>query len=555
MDAERRVTLYDTTLRDGMQQEGMSVSADEKVRIALKLDELGVHYIEGGFPASNPKELAFFERMRGVRLQNAELVAFGTTRRRGVKAEDDAGLRLLADVWPHTVTIVGKTWSLHLAQVLRVSREENLRMIADSVRCLVGAGKQVIYDAEHFFDAYAEDPDYALATALAAADAGAAAVCLCDTNGAALPPQMAAVVADVHARIVVPVGVHVHNDSDCAVANSLIAVAGGATQVQGTVNGYGERCGNANLISIIPALALKMGLPVVTSAQLEKLSETAHFVSGIVNVPLDSHRPYVGRTAFAHKGGLHVAAVEASPRTFEHIDPQLVGNEQRILISELSGKGAVLRKAHEMGLGLEADDDRVAGILRRLKDREHKGFQYEAADGSFELFLRQTLAPHEPFFRLESFRVIVEKREDGKAVVEATIKVHVGEERIISTAEGNGPVNALDAALRKAIMQKYPRLNDIELVNYRVRILDEAHGTGAVTRVLLDASDGDESWGTTGVSENIIEASWQALVDSIEFGLLHGGASGPETAHCDRTGSDPNGGDRTEGDSTVEEHS
>jgi 2-isopropylmalate synthase len=526
MDAERRVTLYDTTLRDGMQQEGMSVSADEKVRIAVKLDELGVHYIEGGFPASNPKELAFFERMRSVTLHNAELVAFGTTRRRGVKAEDDAGLRLLAEVWPRTVTIVGKTWGLHLTQVLHVTRDENLRMIADSVRFLVGAGKQVIYDAEHFFDAYAEDADYALATALAAADAGAAAVCLCDTNGAALPAQVAAVIADVDARIVFPVGVHVHNDSDCAVANSLIAVASGATQVQGTVNGYGERCGNANLISIIPALALKMGLPVVSAEQLEKLTETAHFVSGIVNVPLDSHRPYVGRMAFAHKGGLHVAAVQAASQTFEHVDPQLVGNEQRILISELSGKGAVLRKAHEMGLGLDADDDRVAGILRRLKDREHKGFQYEAADGSFELFLRQTLAPHEPYFRLESFRVIVEKREDGKAVVEATIKVHVGEERIISTAEGNGPVNALDAALRKAIMQKYPRLNDIELVNYRVRILDEAHGTGAVTRVLLDASDGDESWGTTGVSENIIEASWQALVDSIEYGLLHGEARG-----------------------------
>jgi 2-isopropylmalate synthase len=524
MDAERRVTLYDTTLRDGMQQEGMSVSVDEKVRIALKLDELGVQYIEGGFPASNPKELAFFERMRDVRLHNAELVAFGTTRRRGVKAADDAGLRLLAEVWPRTVTIVGKTWSLHLTQVLHVSREENLRMIADSVRYLVGAGKQVIYDAEHFFDAYAEDSDYAVAAAQAAADAGAAVVCLCDTNGAALPPQTAAVVADVYARLGVALGVHVHNDSDCAVANSVVAVASGVTQVQGTVNGYGERCGNANLISIIPALALKMGLPVVSPEQLEKLSETAHFVSGIVNVPLDSHRPYVGRMAFAHKGGLHVAAVEASPQTFEHVDPSLVGNEQRILISELSGKGAVLRKAREMGLEMEADDERVAGILRRLKDREHKGFQYEAADGSFELLLRQTLAPHEPFFRLESFRVIVEKREDGKAVVEATIKLHVGDERIISTAEGNGPVNALDAALRKAILLKYPRLNDIELVNYRVRILDEAHGTGAVTRVLLDASDGEESWGTTGVSENIIEASWQALVDSIEYGLLHGEA-------------------------------
>jgi 2-isopropylmalate synthase len=522
MDAEHRVTLYDTTLRDGMQQEGISISVDERVRIALKLDELGIHFIEGGFPASNPREQAFFERMRAERLRHAELVAFGTTRRRGVKAHDDAGLRLLADSWPATVAVVGKTWSLHLAKVLKVSRDENLRMIADSVSFLVDAGKRVVYDAEHFFDGYAEDAQYALACVRAAAEAGAAVVCLCDTNGAALPPQVAAVVADVRANVAVPLGVHVHNDSDCAVANSIIAVANGVTQVQGTINGYGERCGNANLVSIIPALALKMGMPVVSPEQLEMLTETAQFVAGIVNLPLDPHRPYVGRTAFAHKGGLHVAAVEAAPQTFEHIDPELVGNEQHILISELSGKGAVLRKVREMGLVLEPSDERVAGILRRLKDREHRGYQYEAADGSFELFLRQTLAPHEPYFRLESFRVIVEKREDGKTVVEATIKVHVGDERIISTAEGNGPVNALDAALRQAILRKYPRLSEIELVNYRVRILDEAHGTGAVTRVLLDASDGERSWGTTGVSENIIEASWQALVDSIEYGLLHG---------------------------------
>ena len=521
-EALQAVQLYDTTLRDGMQQEGMSVSVDEKVRIALKLDELGMHYIEGGFPASNPKEAAFFERMRGERLRSAALVAFGMTRRKGTKADADQGLRVLAGNDTPTVCIVGKTWALHLSKVLRVSRDENLRMIDDSVRFLVGEGKTVIYDAEHFFDAYRDDSAYALTCARAAAEAGASVVCLCDTNGASLPPFVEEVVRAVVA--VVPgaasVGVHIHNDSECAVADSLVAVAAGATQVQGTINGYGERCGNANLVSIIPGLQLKMGRRVVSDAQLELLTETAHFVSDIVNVSLGAHQPYVGRSAFAHKGGMHVAAVEQAPQTFEHVDPERVGNEQRILVSELSGKGAVLRKAQELGLPLDGDDARVGVVLKRLKDREHRGYHYEAADGSFELLLRDELGVHEPLFRLESFRVIVEKREDGKAVVEATIKVHCRGERIISTAEGNGPVNALDAALRKAIAQKYPHLADIELVNYKVRILDEAKGTGAVTRVLLDTSDGERSWGTIGVSENIIEASWEALVDSVEYGML-----------------------------------
>jgi 2-isopropylmalate synthase len=518
----RVVRLYDTTLRDGMQQEGMSVSVDEKVRIALKLDELGIDLIEGGFPASNPKELAFFEQMEGEHLKHARLVAFGMTRRKGVAAEDDENLRILAGTFPETVAIVGKTWALHLSKVLHVSREENLRMIADSVGYLVARGKAVVYDAEHFFDAYRDDPDYALRCARVAADAGAEVICLCDTNGASLPGFVRDVVAEVIAAVPAEVGVHIHNDSDCAVAASLVAVGAGATQVQGTMNGYGERCGNANLTSIIPALVLKMGLPVVTAEQLSRLTETAHFVAETVNVALWAHQPYVGRTAFAHKGGLHVAAVDAAPQTFEHVDPELVGNEQRILISELSGKAAVLRKARELGIALEGDDERVGSILRHLKDREHKGYHYEAADASLELLLRQRLDPPDPLFRLESFRVIVEKREDGRVMTEATIKVHAGGERLIATAEGNGPVNALDKALRLAITRKHPHLADIDLVNYKVRILDEAKGTGAVTRVLLDASDGEESWGSIGVSENIIEASWEALVDSIEYGMLHG---------------------------------
>jgi 2-isopropylmalate synthase len=514
------VQLYDTTLRDGMQQEGMSVSVDERVRIALRLDELGLHFIEGGFPASNPKEAEFFTRMERERLRHARLVAFGMTRRKGLRAEDDPNLRVLADAAPETVAVVGKTWELHLAQVLHVDRDENLRMIAESVAFLTAQGKRVVYDAEHFFDAYADDAEYALATLRAAEEAGAEVLCLCDTNGAALPPFVAGAVATVCGALGATVGVHIHNDSDCAVANSLVAVDAGARQVQGTINGYGERCGNANLVSIIPALQLKMGHPALDAVQLERLTETAHFVADVCNMTVSAHAPYVGRAAFAHKGGLHVAAISGAPRTFEHVDPACVGNEERILLSELSGKGAIVRKVHDMGLVLEDADERVAGVLHRLKDREHRGYHYEAADASLELLVRDALAPHEPLFRLESFRVIVEKREDGRAVVEATIKVHVGGERLISTAEGNGPVNALDTALRQVIVAKYPHLADIELVNYKVRILDENHGTGAVTRVLLDASDGETTWGSIGVSENIIEASWEALVDSIEYGML-----------------------------------
>ncbi len=518
--SEPVIQLYDTTLRDGMQQEGMSVTVEEKVRIALKLDELGIHVIEGGFPGSNPKELEFFRQMRRERLTNARLAAFGMTRRKGVAPDEDENLRVLADCFAPIVAVVGKTWGLHLSKVLRVSRDENLRMIDDSVRFLVAQGKQVVYDAEHFFDAWSDDADYALRCLTAAAEAGAAVLCLCDTNGATLPSAVKDITAAVVASVPVPVGVHIHNDSDCAVAGSIAGVEAGALQVQGTVNGYGERCGNANLVSIIPALKLKMGLPVVTDAQLKLLSDVSHFVAHTVNATIWQHAPYVGKTAFAHKGGLHVAAVQRAAQTFEHIDPAAVGNEQRILVSELSGKGAVQRKAHDMGLEVASDDSRLATVLKRLKEREHRGYHYEAAEASFELLVRAELAPEEPLFRLESFRVIVEKREDGKAMVEATIKLHVGGERIISTAEGNGPVNALDMALRQAIARKYPHISNIELVNYKVRILDENKGTGAVTRVLLDASDGEESWGSIGVSENIIEASWEALVDSIEYGMV-----------------------------------
>ena len=514
---EQRVQLYDTTLRDGMQQEGMSVSVDEKARIALKLDELGIGFIEGGFPASNPKEIEFFRRMEGERLVNAELVAFGMTRRKGVAAEADESLRVLAEVFTPTVAIVGKTWSLHLSKVIRVSRDENLHMIDESVRFLVAQGKCVVYDAEHFFDAWRDDPEYALRCATAAAEAGAAVVCLCDTNGASLPAFVADVAREVTAALPeAVVGIHAHNDSDCAVASSLVAVDAGARQVQGTVNGYGERCGNANLVSIIPALKLKMGFDVLTDEQLERLTETSHFVADVVNAAVWAHAPYVGRSAFAHKGGMHVAAVEKAPETFEHIDPERVGNEQRIVVSELSGKGAVVRKAQELGLQLEGDDARVGAVLRRLKAREHEGYHYEAADASFDLLLREELGQLERPFDVEQWRVFCDQSDLSEAILRVSTK---GEPSRLFAGDGNGPVNALDMALRTALELVFPVAARFELVDYRVRILDTGHGTDAIVRVLIDTRMEGRNWTTVGVGSNVIEASYEALADAYLYGI------------------------------------
>jgi 2-isopropylmalate synthase len=511
----RQVLLYDTTLRDGMQGQGMSLSAQEKVRVVTKLDELGVHFIEAGFPGSNPKELELFEMLAEVKLQQAAVCAFGMTRRRDTEAAEDESLRLLATGFAPVVTLVGKTWSLHLEKVTKVSREENLAMIGDSVAYLAEAGKRVIYDAEHFFDGYRDDAGYALECLKAAADAGAENVTLCDTNGSSLPFQVAEATKAMVDALDVAVGIHTHNDLECAVANSLAAVEQGASLVQGTMNGIGERTGNANLTSILPALQLKMGYRCVEDDQLSRLTGIAHFIDELLNITPDPDQPFVGRNAFAHKGGMHVAGVSADARTFEHMDPAEVGNEREMVVSELSGKGTVLSRADRAGIPL--DDEQAAKALRTLKEREHRGYHYEAADASFELLLRQETEDYEPLFRLEGFRVLVEKREDGKVITEATIKVWVDGERYLRTAEGNGPVNALDTALRGAISDRHPHLADIELTNYKVRILDEHHGTGAVTRVLLDSSDGEREWGSIGVSENIIEASWEALVDSIEY--------------------------------------
>ncbi len=516
-----QVLLYDTTLRDGMQGEGMSLSVEEKVRVAHALDALGVHLIEAGFPSSNPKEEALFALLAEESFEHAQVAAFGMTRRRGVSAGQDDALRLLADSFAPVCTLVGKTWELHLEKVTKVDTRENLAMIEESVAFLRTRGKRVIYDAEHFFDGFRQNPGYALDCLRAAVAGGAENVTLCDTNGSSLPHQVGEAVGQVvSAELGVPVGIHTHDDAGCGVANSIVAVEHGARLVQGTMNGYGERCGNANLVSILPALQLKLGFDCVSEEQLARLTETAHLIDEICNVTPNPNQPYVGKNAFAHKGGMHVAGIVRDARTFEHMDPAAVGNNRDLLISELSGKGTVQARAGERGVQL--DEAAAARVVDRVKELEHRGFQFEAADGSFDLLIRKETGDYEPLFRLESWRAIVEKREDGRVVTEATIKIWVEGERYIRTAEGNGPVNALDRALRSAIGETYPHLRDIELVNFKVRILDETKGTGAVTRVLLDASDGVDTWGSIGVSENIIEASWHALVDSLEAGMLPG---------------------------------
>jgi 2-isopropylmalate synthase len=514
-----RIELYDTTLRDGMQGEGMSLSAGEKLRVAHRLDELGLDLIEAGFPSSNPKELELFGLLAAETFAHAQICAFGMTRRRGVAADADPALRVVAQCFAPVCTLVGKTWALHLEKVVKVDREENLRMIAESVAFLRAQGKRVIYDAEHFFDGFADDRAYALQCLRAAAEAGAETVVCCDTNGGTLPHVIGAAMTDVVASMgaEVRVGIHTHDDAGCGVGNALAGVLAGATHVQGTMNGYGERCGNANLISIIPNLQLKLGYECLTESQLASLTPTAHYIAELLNFTPDPNAPYVGRNAFAHKGGMHVAGVSADPATFEHLDPEIVGNHREMLISELSGKGTVQSRAREAGI--ELDDEVASRVVERVKELEHRGYHYEAADGSFELLLRKETGEYEPLFRLESWRAIVEKRADGRVETEATVKIWVGGERYVRTAEGNGPVNALDKALREALVEIHPHLRDIELVNFKVRILDETKGTDAVTRVLLDASDGEKVWGSIGVSENVIESSWEALVDSLEHGM------------------------------------
>jgi 2-isopropylmalate synthase len=512
-----QVKLYDTTLRDGMQGHGMSLSAAEKVRIVQALDRLGVGFVEAGFPSSNPKEAELFRLLADVELEQTQVCAFGMTRRRDIPADEDPALRDLVGSAAPVVTFVGKTWGLHLEKVTKVSREENLSMIVDSVNYARSQGKRVVYDAEHFFDAWRDDSAYALECLRAAVVAGAENITICDTNGSSLPAQVAeataAVVAELGDRA--EVGIHAHNDLECGVANSLAAVDAGARMVQGTINGYGERCGNANLVSILPALQLKLGYECVPGDRIKLLTETAHFVDELTNITPDPDQAYVGRNAFAHKGGMHVAGVQADARTFEHMDPELVGNRRDVLISELSGKGSVLSRAESAGIELDADA--AKRVLERVKEREHRGYHYEAADASFELLLRREAGSYRPLFRLEGYRVIVEKNEKGYVDTQATIRVWVDGTRYLHTAEGDGPVNALDRALRVALQEHHPQLPHIELTNFKVRLIEGAHGTDAITRVLLDSTDHEREWGSIGVSENIIEASWEALVDSLEY--------------------------------------
>ncbi len=512
-----QVKLYDTTLRDGMGGHGMSLSVGEKLKVVEALDHLGVHFIEAGFPSSNPKEAEFFERLAPVALESSTVAAFGMTRRRDRAASEDESLAVLVGSFAPLICLVGKASGFQAEKVIRVTREENLAMIADSFAFCVAEGKRAFFDAEHFFDGYREDAGYALECVRAAADAGVENVTLCDTNGGSLPGFVGEATAVVVEALGdgVEVGIHTHNDAECAVANSLAAVEAGARLVQGCVNGYGERCGNANLASILPALQLKMGFDVVSAEQLAGLTSAAHYLDELCNMTVDPDQPYVGRNAFAHKAGMHAAGVATDASTFEHLDPAWVGNDREILASELSGKATIRSQAERAGLDL--DDAAAERAVERLKEREHRGYHYEAAPASFELLLRREAGAYEPLFDLESFRVTTEKREDGRVGTEATIKVLVDGERYVKVAEGNGPVNALDRALRAAIVDRHPHLADIELTNYKVRILDETHGTEAVTRVLLDSSDGEREWGTIGVSENIIEASWEALVDSLEY--------------------------------------
>jgi 2-isopropylmalate synthase len=556
------VDIFDTTLRDGSQQEGLSLTVDDKLRVAEQLDHLGVTYIEGGYPGANPKDDEFFRRARAeLQLQASTLVAFGSTRRAGVRAHEDAVLAKLVDAGTSVACIVAKSWDRHVTDALRTTLDEAVAMVSDSVSHLRAHGKRVFLDAEHFFDGYRGNPDFALRVLEAAELAGAEALVLCDTNGGSLPDDVGEAVAAVRSRTGAQLGIHCHNDAGCAVANSLVAVQAGATQVQGCVNGYGERAGNADLSAAIPDLSLKLRVRTIPPERLERLTPVAHHIAELVNIVPNPQQPYVGSSVFAHKGGLHASAVARRRDLYEHVTPSLVGNGTRVVVSEMAGRSTLAMKAAE--LGLELDGEVVGRVLDELKCLEHEGYHYEVADGSLELLLRRATGWEPAYFEVESFRVITdhgggdlrpaprwpagtvrgtdaeEDAFDGAVsdapgalpgelidavTTEATVKVHVGDTRTVATAEGNGPVNALDAALRQAIGPHYPALGGVHLTDYRVRVLDPGRGTGAVTRVLVDTSDGDRTWTTIGVSENIIEASWRALYDSIVYALLRAGA-------------------------------
>ena len=519
-----QVELYDTTLRDGAQFEGISLSVEDKLAITAKLDQLGVHYIEGGWPGSNPTDAEFFERAKSLKLKNATLAAFGSTRRADINAKDDGNLLALLEAETPVVTLVGKTWDLHVTRVLETSLEENLAMISDSVDFLRTQGRRVFFDAEHFFDGYKANPGYAIQAVKAAANTGAECVILCDTNGGVLPHEIADIMQKVKSETDVALGIHTHNDADLAVGGAIVAVQNGAVQIQGTINGYGERCGNANLLSVIANLKLKMGIDCVTDEQLATLTEVSHYVAEVANMPPVGSQPYVGASAFAHKGGLHAAAVAKVEHSYQHVPPQNLGNEKRVLISELSGRGNILWKVEELGLDIDLSKSQARELLEHIKLQESKGFQYEGAEASFELLVRRLMPGYVAPFTLVDFVSMVEKREGNGHPADISsqvmLKVRVADEVMHTAADGNGPVNSLDNALRKALLQFYPNLETVRLVDYKVRVVDQSSSTGAIVRVLIESTDGRKTWNTVGSSENVIEASWIALSDSMEYWLV-----------------------------------
>jgi 2-isopropylmalate synthase len=527
----REIILFDTTLRDGTQGEGVSLSVEDKLKIAQKLDELGIHYIEGGWPGSNAKDIDFFRRARELKLKQAKITAFGSTRRKGIRAEEDANLARIVESGVKVASIFGKSWDFHVHRALQTTLEENLAMIEDSVRYLKDQGLEVIYLAEHFFDGYKNNRAYAMDTLRKAAEAGAEWLVLCDTNGGSMPTEVSAIVADVCATFDVPVGIHAHNDCELGVANTLAAVQAGARQVQGTINGIGERCGNANLSSIIPNLQLKLGYSVVSDEQLASLTGVCRYVSEIANLHMPVNQPFVGVSAFAHKGGIHVSAILRDASTYEHIRPERVGNKTRVLVSELAGQSNLVFKAKEIGLDLDNDNAKTREIIEKIKDLEHKGYQFEGADASLELLLREASGTLEEIFTVRSYKIIVEKYGDQPAVSEAIVKLDVAGETVYAAAEGNGPVNALDNALRQAILRFYPELERMHLSDYKVRVIDETDATAAKVRVLIESTDYENRWSTVGVSGNVIEASWNALIDSMRYALI-----GKERPHLQTAG-------------------
>lgn len=516
-----KVYIYDTTLRDGAQSEGISFTVKDKLRIARKLDDLGIDFIEGGWPGSNPKDDEFFkEAKKSLKLKRSKLAVFGSTRRADTKVSSDTVIKNLLKAETKYVTIFGKSWDLHVKAVLRASLKENLKMVGDSVKYLKKRGRHVIFDAEHFFDGYKENPKYAVDTLEAALEGGAECLVLCDTNGGTLTSQVFEIVEEVREKISAPLGIHTHNDNDMAVANSIAAVQAGCVHVQGTFNGYGERCGNANLVSIIPALRGKLGMDCMSDFAIKELTDASRYIAEISNVKQQDSQPYVGASAFAHKAGVHVNAMLKNPRSYEHMDPTSVGNKRRMLISELSGKSSIISKAGELGLRIEKESDKASKILSDVQDLEKAGYQFELAEASLMLLMRRASEVFERHFELQDLRVIVEKRSGGQIVSEATVKLKIGNKRKHTVALGDGPVHALDQALRKALIEYFPSLNEMHLSDFRVRVLDEKAGTAAKVRVLIQSQDASDSWWTVGVSENIIEASWLALIDSIEYKFL-----------------------------------